>query len=140
MAAERDAAVRVMIPQIYKVLLGSNVPIDEPVVIFHDVAQQPDYGLCTLRGLKWPPVGSGISRGGLVEPLRRLDRRYRERGLSPANIFVAVDVLTEHAPLIMCPVRGRAHHPGRSVRRQDAVNAMRHLPFLERTSRKTRSR
>ena len=49
MAAERDAAVRVMIPQIYKVLLGSNLPIDEPVVIFHDVAQQPDYGLCTLR-------------------------------------------------------------------------------------------
>ena len=49
-------------------------------------------------GLKWsPPAGSGISRGGLVEPLRRLDRRYRERGLSPANIFIAVDVLTERA-------------------------------------------
>ena len=98
MVAERDAAIRDMIPGLYDELLGSSVAIEEPVVIFHDVAQQPEYGLSTLRGERWsPPASAGVSRTRLVEPLRLLDRRYRERGLIPANVFIVVNVRTQRA-------------------------------------------
>jgi hypothetical protein len=98
MLAERDAAIRDMIPGFYDELLSSSVAIEEPVVIFHEVVQDPEYGLCTLRGERWsPPAGSGVSRTRLVEPLRLLDRRYRERGLIPANVFVVIDVRSQHA-------------------------------------------
>ncbi|GAB2701606.1 hypothetical protein GCM10027071_14360 [Microbacterium marinum] len=96
--AEREAAIRQMIPLMFSDLAGSGVPIDEPVVVYHDVAKQPEYGLVTLDGRPWmPPGGSGVSWRQLVERLRTIDRPYRDRGLMPGNAFVLVDVRTRRA-------------------------------------------
>ncbi|WIE63164.1 hypothetical protein DEI97_008490 [Curtobacterium sp. MCLR17_032] len=98
MVVERDAAIRGMIPGLYDLLVSSSVAIEDPVVVFHDVAKDPEYGLCTLQGERWaPPAGSGVSRTKLVEGLRLLDRRYRERGLVPANVFIVIDVRRQRA-------------------------------------------
>jgi hypothetical protein len=98
MVAERDAAIRNMIPGLFEELRRSSIPVGEPVVVFHDVAQRPEYGLLTLEGQPWfPPTGGGVTRNKLIEPLRLIDRKYRERGLIPANVFVVVDVRTQRA-------------------------------------------
>lgn len=98
MVAERDAAIRDMIPSLYDELLRSSVPVEEPVVIFHDVAQRPEYGLSTLQGQPWvPPARGGVTRSRLIEPLRLIDRKYRERGLTPGNVFVVVDAKNRRA-------------------------------------------
>jgi len=113
MVAERDAAIREMIPGVYEQLLGSAVPIDEPVVLFHDLTQQPKYGISTLRGAPWqPPAGSRLSRTRLVEPLRLIDRPYRERGLHPANVFIVIDVRSKRAWFGQSLRAVRAHTSG----------------------------
>lgn len=113
MVAERDAAIRDMIPGVYEQLRGSAVPIDEPVVLFHDLTQQPKYGLSTLRGAAWqPPAGSRLSRTRLIEPLRIIDRPYRERGLHPANVFIVINVRSQRAWFGQSLRAVRAHTSG----------------------------
>ncbi|PZE66839.1 hypothetical protein DEJ27_13210 [Curtobacterium sp. MCPF17_018] len=96
--AERTGRIREQIPHWYDLLVAAASPDDSVIVIYHDFARKPEYGLMTLRQERWvPSPGSGISRGSLIEPLRQIDRRYRERGLVPSNIFIAIDVRRQRA-------------------------------------------
>jgi hypothetical protein len=92
---EHAAAVRKIIPGMYDLLLrsGNGAAPDGAVVIYHDASLRPEYGLSTLSRDRWiPTAGSGVTRDELLEPLRALDRRYRDRALMPPNLFIVIDV------------------------------------------------
>ncbi|GAA2250911.1 hypothetical protein GCM10009851_40460 [Herbiconiux moechotypicola] len=86
-----------MIPDLFELLLRSdNLPPDGTVIVFHEASARPEYGLSTRDRQSWVPP-RGTDRKALLDPLRTIDRAYRDRALMPPNVFIGIDVPNKRA-------------------------------------------
>lgn len=97
---QRSSDAAGLVPAIFSALqqTRSTLPADGVVVAFFDASAQPRYDLATIEGHPWAPAPeSGVTRASLLAPMRALHHHYVERGWTPPNLFIAVDVVKQEA-------------------------------------------